>query len=89
MIVIQIYKAQGLRNKFVEPATIQIWNEIPACSSLEEDRIIYEKEAGTLAKVLFDALPGGVIDALLLEFLSRKRSLLAIPHATQSQESGS
>ena len=86
MIVINLYKAQGFRDKPIESATIHIHRKIIYDISLDEARLIYQKEALTLAEILFAKLPGGVIDALLIEFLTRKHSLLAISH-TASQES--
>ena len=88
-MVINLYKAKGFRDKPIESATIHIHREIVDFVFLGEARKIYQNEALALAEILFATLPGGVIDALLVEFLTRKRSLLAIPHATQSQESGS
>jgi hypothetical protein len=88
-MVINLYKARGFRDKPIESTTIHIHREIMDDVSIDEARAVYQKEALTLAEILFAALPGGVIDALLIEFLTRKRSLLAIPHAAQSQESGS
>lgn len=64
----------------VPKCTIKIDKEIITPeASLESSRALYDEQANVLAEALFETLPGGTIDALLIEFLKRKRSLLMVP----------
>jgi len=47
---------------------------------LKELKALYQLDAKQIADALFNALPGGTLDALLIEILSRKESLLAVAH---------
>ncbi len=57
-----------------------ISKEIPECMRHEEMREFYAKEAKLIADVLWECLPGGTVDALLVEMLDRKRTLLKVAH---------
>lgn len=56
--------------------TESIANLIPNSDSSDSE--VFENEARTLADALFISLPGGTIDALLVEFLARKQSGLTV-----------
>lgn len=81
MTTLRIYKAQGLGNKMVLPLTIVAEQEIPDTdTTLEEARQVYTDQAKKMADVLYRHLPGGTMDALLVEMLTRKASLFRVPH---------
>lgn len=79
---VNVFKAQPIiKTELVESVTLHIHQELPEMtySDLNEWRQVAKNEAQKIADVLCDSLPGGVVDALLVELLDRKRSLLTIP----------
>jgi hypothetical protein len=77
--LVKLKKAQGVGGKYIPSFFIEIETELEAELTLEESRVIYQSEAKKLADALFASLPGGTIDALMVEMMTRKVSLLAIP----------
>ena len=57
---------------------IQVVEQVPTNMDLVEAKTLYQMQARSLADALFKTLPGGTIDALLCEMLSRKASLLNV-----------
>lgn len=52
--------------------------DFPMDQWILNQRAVFASQAGLIADALFASLPGGTIDALLVEMLDRKRSLLRI-----------
>lgn len=77
---IHIHKAQPVGDIFPESVEIIIKRTAPEAFNLDLWKEFTKKEAHTLADALFSSLPGGTIDALLIEMLERTRSLLVVPH---------
>lgn len=80
MSTLKIYKAQGIGDRRVEALAIVAEEEIPNINDLEKSWRVYANQAKCIADAIFKALPGGTVDALLVEMLTRKASLLVIPH---------
>lgn len=83
MIICNIFSAQPIGKEKIPEAQIIIKDQFPSFKSgevsLEEMGEKYKKEGKKLADILFDHLPGGTMDALLIEILDRKKSLLIVP----------
>ena len=83
MKTLNIYKAQGAGDTVPEDLTLIFDKEIPRpdiINSWESAwRDLLMEEAFQLADALCNVLPGGVVDALLVELLDRKRSMFIIP----------
>lgn len=78
---INIYKAQRVvKEKPIEDVFISIKKELPALDGKRArlSNHIFKKEAWMIADALYASLPGGTIDALLIEMLDRKKSNLQI-----------
>jgi hypothetical protein len=75
-----IFKAQRtvLYGDPVSSHAINIEQPMPDFDSMDEARAVYAKEGKEIADALFSSLPGGTLDALLIEMLDRKRSLLVV-----------
>ena len=71
-----IFKA--CRPPIVPDLQISATAEVSDSVSLETARAFYAGQARELADALFASLPGGTIDALLVEMLDRKRSLFRV-----------
>lgn len=70
------YKAHGAPDKVV----IEIIHTLPEMKALVDPRDFFKMEAERIAGALFASLPGGTIDALLVELMKSKLSLLVVPH---------
>lgn len=75
------YKAQPIVRGAAEVSDLYIraGTPVPSLSDLLDMRALFAKEARNLADALQESLPGGTIDALLVELLDRKRALLVVP----------
>lgn len=85
---INIWKAWPVaKNDTIESVTINIHETLPdvVYSDLNEWRMVAKKEAVELCDALCSTLPQGVVDALLVELLDRKRSLFIIPMKEQEK----
>ena len=60
------------------PDPPRMTNQLPINEWMDEQRGFFEAQGKIVADALFASLPGGTIDALLVEMLDRKRSLLRI-----------
>ena len=79
MITTNIFKAQPtIENEPILSHVISITDTMPEVVSLDDARAVYAKEGTAIADALFSCLPGGTLDALLIEMLDRKRSLFVI-----------
>lgn len=81
---ITTFLAQPIGDQQVTPFEIKATETIPEIQTpgeagLDEARQIYAGQAKMIADTLFGSLPGGTIDALLIEMLDRKRSLFCVP----------
>lgn len=82
MKTVNAFKAQpATKAGLVESVTLLINEELPEItySDLDEWRQVAKNEAQKIADALCESLPQGVVDALLVELLDRKRSLFTIP----------
>ena len=79
MNTVSIGKAQGIGDKKVEAVKILIVVEVPDYPSLEKAANCYQEDASTLADVLCDTLPGGTLDRLIAELLTRKATCFKVP----------
>lgn len=72
-----IYKAQPThKGQSVPDLHITAAESFPETENLSRSRILYDVDAKELVDALFNTLPGGTLDAILVHMLDRKRSLL-------------
>ncbi len=81
--VVDIFCAQPIGDEEASDITIHIHTPVPHVDDVPDYikayRAMYMEQAEKLAKALCDSLPGGTIDALLVDLLDRKRSCFVIP----------
>ncbi len=78
---IEIHHNQPFFNQTTEPLVIEIAEEVPALKAsengyLDEYRIFYRMEGRALADALWQHLPGGTLDQLLIALLEKRASLM-------------
>lgn len=77
---IRINKAQPvIPVKPIPSVTIVIEDEIPECESMQRWQHETNTQGIVLANALSGTLPGAVLDAMLVELLRRKQSILSVP----------
>lgn len=79
--VIKVFKAQAINVFKSKDTIIEIREEWPGFE-IETARQKFKKQAVMIADALFESLPGGTVDALLVEMLDRKRSDLIVSRET-------
>ena len=79
---ILVYKHSPHPGKESNGAVIDINLALPPFNREDDKhrRQMFKREAKAIADALFYSLPGGTIDALLVEMLDRKRSLLHVKY---------
>lgn len=75
---VAVYRAQGIRQWTVQPVTIEIHIEMPDVEA-HLSRATFASDAKAMAGALIATLPGGTVDALVAELLTRRASLLRVP----------
>ncbi|MEN6466080.1 MAG: hypothetical protein ABFD62_12930 [Syntrophaceae bacterium] len=88
MKTIAIFKAHPTIGP-VESATIIMDEEVPTFAppaTLETVRDLYIDQGKKLADVLCSTLPGGTLDQLICELLTRKASLFRVPLFNKKEE---
>jgi len=90
MKILNIYKAQGSGSLEPEDLTLVFDTSIPSPTTRDgwepKWREQLMSEGKKLADALCNVLPGGVVDALLVELLDHKRSMFVVPTFSSSQE---
>ena len=76
---ITITRAGSVGSKNPPILVIQAVEQITDNYTLEEIRKLFATEAEALADALITSLPGGTIDALLVELMRRRASLFTVP----------
>jgi hypothetical protein len=79
MQTVEIFKATPIWDEKASSVTILIDDEFPECYTLTASRALHAEQAKKLADVLWKSLPGGTIDALMVELMSRKVALFRVP----------
>lgn len=78
-----IYKAHGLGGDQVPNLRLVANEEVPELSAsptfLADATALYREQGRAIAVALRASLPGGTIDALLVELLTAKASVLRVP----------
>lgn len=86
MTTVSVFKAQQtVSDEPVPTLELVAYESAPSFETLEEAAATYEKDAKTIANVLFASLPGGTIDRLLVEMLTRKASHFRVPYGTTEE----
>jgi len=83
---IKIYKAQPIEDKKAESINIIIDKEIPNIEDMALDgrfsynvaRKIYKNQGEMIGNALYNSLPGGTIDELLIFLLEKKASFFKV-----------
>lgn len=78
-IELRLFGASEINGVTPPTLTLTISERIQDSKKNGELRRIYQNQGQVLAGCLFCALPGGTIDALLVELMSRRASLLSVP----------
>jgi len=79
-MTVTVHKAEPAhQGQAIPSAVITIDAAQPADRSPREAAELHQRDARALATVLWTALPGATVDALLAEMLSRRASLLRVP----------
>lgn len=76
---VSLYRARGTST---QPVTIHIHTELPDLGqALDADghRQRFISEAAALATALWESLPGGTVDQLIVALMQRRASLLVVP----------
>ena len=78
--MIIVYKAMPLFPEGIPDLELKATEYIPAGSIGDEgsQKVWFSDQAKSIADALYASLPGGTLDALLVELLDRKRSLLRV-----------
>jgi len=90
MKTVNVFKAQGVGS--TEPEDLTLVFDTSIVSPTTRDgwepkwREQLMEEGKKLADALCDVLPGGVVDALLVELLDRKRTMFIIPSFSKDPE---
>ena len=79
MITLHCYKAQPTVES-VKDLCLVFDIETPSRETLAEQVEMFKVQAETLADALFETLPGGLFDALMIELMRRKVSLFVVAH---------
>ena len=82
----RIYKAQGVGDVKVESATLTIDDEMPPFESIEVSKENFTTDAKAAADLLCSTLPGGTLDQLICELLTRRASLFRVPMFDKKEE---
>ena len=77
---VHIFKAAPIGDQIIRPTVIHITETIPEMKTLEAAEATYWVEADELAEALHEALPGGVLDRLLIRLMEIKASLWRVPY---------
>ena len=72
---IKLAKFSPLRNHEAPDTMVHIYQEVPSFKDMEEVEAFYTNEADRLADALFESLPQGTLDRLLISLMSRKVSV--------------
>jgi len=75
----EIYIAQDINGKQTPELIIYGRTPFPVLETLQEAAGLHKQQGKGIAKMLFESLPGGTIDALLCEMLKKRASLLVVP----------
>jgi len=84
MKIVAILKAKPGSSP-IEPTKIVMDEEIPDMT-LTEAREFYIEQGQELADVLCQTLPGGTLDQLICELMTRKASLFRVPMFDKKEE---
>jgi hypothetical protein len=75
-MTITLSKADSLLSNIKVPDIfIDISSDLPACKTLEDSEKYYEAQAIKLEDALYNVLPQGVLDRLIIKLMERKTSL--------------
>jgi hypothetical protein len=78
---VAVFRAQEtVSDEPVPTLELVAYEAAPNFPTLVEAGEAYERDAKTIADALFSSLPGGTIDRLLVEMLSRKASHFRVPY---------
>ena len=76
-----IYKAQPIGDQIIDDLDLRATEAVPNIPGNEfakQYRDFYAVEGKIIVDALYASLPGGTLDALLVELLDRRRSLLRV-----------
>ena len=83
---IRTYKASPVGKEEVPSLTIAFDQEVPDLERPDYGRRAYRDAAKEIVGAMGKTLPGGLFDAILVEMMAGRVSLLRVPHFTE--ESG-
>lgn len=74
-MIITLSKADPIGKKAVPDMFINISTDLPVNETLEDSENYYEAQAILLESALYNVLPQGVFDRLIIKLMERKTSL--------------
>lgn len=84
-----LYKAQPLGDREAPPLRLEAIEELPDVGSDKgwHARSIarFDEQASIVIDALFGSLPGGTLDAILMQMLERRRSLYVVRFDTNAE----
>ncbi len=87
MKTIKTFKANPIGSEAIEPLKIEFTKDIPEFSFSsdyeEKYKEIYNSDAKKIVDALGFSLPGGLIDAILVELLKQKTCILSVPFVSK------
>jgi len=80
MTLIHIHKAQPVGdNQVIENLLINIEVSVPDSETIEEGDELMENDATELVEALYNVLPGGTFDRVLIKMLQHRTTHLHVP----------
>ena len=86
MITSRVYKAQGVGGIAIVSGKIVIEDEFPPFESVSVSVENFKTDAKAIADLLCATLPGGTLDQLICELLTRKASLFRVSMFNKKEE---
>jgi hypothetical protein len=84
MQTIRIYKAEPLyEDHIIEDLTVIVSEKQPDYVSLELQRQAHKAHATLFVDAIWHKLPGGLLDQILIELMSRKASYFSVPFSQE------
>lgn len=76
---LELLRANDMGGHIPPILQVEISEQVGELGSLDQHRCTYADQAEQLVDALFASLPGGTVDALLVEMMRRKVSLFSVP----------
>ena len=82
----RVYKAQRVGGIAIASAKLIMEDELPSFESVEVSVGNFKTDAKAIAGLLCETLPGGTLDQLICELMTRRASLFRVPMFDKKEE---